>query len=75
MVTSSWAGADGACRGWLRGYRLVRCGVAVVAFSLVVLTGDVGQSRERRLVAAGGVWPVMVVVVQPAVELAPAFGL
>ena len=42
---------------------------------LDVLTGDVSQSREGRLVAAGGVGSVVGGVVQPAVELAPAFGL
>ena len=42
--------------------------------SLAVLVGDVDQSCEGRLVPAGRVRPVLVVVVQPGVKLAPALG-
>ena len=41
---------------------------------LDVLPGDVDQSREGREVPAGRVRSVMVVVVQPVVQLAPSFG-
>jgi mannose-6-phosphate isomerase-like protein (cupin superfamily) len=43
--------------------------------ALGVLIGDIGQSHEGRLVGAGGVGSVVVVVVQPAFECATALGL
>jgi hypothetical protein len=38
---------------------------------LDVLTGDVGQSREGRLIGAGGVRPMVVVVMEPGSEPLP----
>lgn len=48
--------------------------LADVTRELVLLLGDVSQSREKRPVTAGHVGSVLTVIVQSAVKLATAFG-
>ena len=73
-------------RSWTSGYvvtqRKARAGTGsgtthrrLASTDLAVLIGDIGQSHEGRLVGAGGVGSVVVVVVQPAFECATALGL